>query len=312
MKPLKIVFMGTPDFAVPALEALHESNHRAELVVTQPDRRKGRGRKLAPPPVKAAALEMGYEVVQPESIKTVEFADRMKSVAPDLYVVVAYGHILTREILDIPKKGAVNIHASILPKYRGAAPIQRAVISGEKETGVTIMYLDEGMDTGDILAVEKTEISNRDTAGTLHDRLAVVGAKLLISTLDELAEGTAGPLPQDHSLATYAPPLKKDDGRIDWKKPAEEIETLIRGVTPWPGAFTFHGEKRLKIFRAKVLHSDAGAPAGTVVRGFDGELRVAAGEGCLGIEEIQGPSGKRLPIEDFLRGYPLTHGESLS
>jgi len=307
----RIVFMGTPDFSVPALNILHENAYNVALVVTQPDRPKGRGRKLHPPPVKKAALNLGYDVIQPESVRTDEFADRVTACKPDLFVVVAFGHILPQRILEIPRLGAINIHASLLPKYRGSAPIQWVIINGEKETGVTTMFMDKGMDTGDILLSEKIEIAPDDTSATLHDRLAIAGTELLIKTLKKFEAGDIQPIPQDNAQATYAPILNKKDGRIDWKKPAEPLEAFIRGVTPWPGAFTFHEDKRLKIFKAAPIPMDTDEPPGTVIRSFPDELRVATGKGALSVLEIQGASGKRLSIKDFLRGYKMPPGAVL-
>ncbi|OQX05842.1 MAG: methionyl-tRNA formyltransferase [Desulfobacteraceae bacterium IS3] len=310
-KTFRIVFMGTPDFAVPALESLHRNGYDVALVVTQPDRPKGRGRKLLPPPVKTSALSLGYETIQPESVKTPEFAERLRQTDADIFVVVAFGHILPKSVLDIPKTAAINIHASLLPKYRGPAPIQRAVINGEKESGVTTMFMDKGLDTGDILLSEPLEITEDDTAGSLHDRLSILGADLLIKTLKAFAENTIQPVTQNHEQATYAPMLKKEDGRIDWTKPARNIETFIRGMNPWPGAFTFHGDKGLKIFRAKVIPSSSGESPGTVIKSFPDELYVMTGEHALSVLEIQGASGKRLNIRDFLRGYNMPPGTVL-
>lgn len=304
--------MGTPDFAVPPLRELYNSPHEICLVVTQPDRPKGRGRKMTHPPVKQAAIEMGYRVIQPEKVNTEEFKAEMENIKPDLYVVVAFGHILSQEILNIPHLGAVNIHASLLPRYRGAAPIQWAVINGEKETGVTAMFMDRGMDTGDILLKETIEIADNDTAGSLHDKLAASGAGLLHKTLKGFETGSIKPLPQDNSKATYAPPLKKEDGHIDWNKSAKSLECFIRGMTPWPGAFTFFNEKRLRIFKAGVLDIKTAEPPGTIIKGFPDELRVAAGkESVLSILEIQGASGKRLFTKDFLRGCQIPVGTIL-
>ncbi len=310
-EPFRVVFMGTPDFAVPALKALHERRHDVVCVVTQPDRRKGRGRKMLPPPVKAAALDFGYDVIQPVSMTPDDVFDALQALKPDVFVVVAFGHILNKKLLALPDRGAVNIHASLLPKYRGPAPIQRAVIDGETETGVTTMMLDEGMDTGDILLTARTPISKEDTAQTLHDRLADMGADLLIQTLDGLADNTVNPVPQDHARATYAPMLKKEDGRMDWTRSAEALDAFIRGMTPWPGAFTFLEDRRIKIFRAVPLDQDAEAPPGTVVRGFADELRVAAGRGVLSIRELQIASAKRLHVRDFLKGCPMPPGTVL-
>jgi len=304
--------MGTPDFAVPALKALYQNSHEVALVVTQPDRPKGRRRKMASPPVKETAIRLGYEVIQPLSIKTDEFTDNTARYKPDLFVVVAFGHILPKNLLKLPRLGAINIHASLLPKYRGPAPIQWAIINGEKETGVTAIFMNEGLDTGDILLSLKTKIASDDTAATLHDRLADLGAELLINTLKTLEANNINPVPQNHAQATFAPLLKKKDGQIDWKMPAKTLEAFIRGMTPWPGAFTFHGNKRLKIFAAGPILTDVAETPGTVIKGFPDELRVATGQGALSVLEIQGASGKRLLIKDFLQGYRLPPGTVLN
>jgi methionyl-tRNA formyltransferase len=310
-KTAKIIFMGTPEFSVHALNALYSNDRNVVLVVTQPDRRKGRGRQLSSPPVKTAALNFGYKVIQPPTIRSGEFSNIITEYEPDFIVVVAFGHIIAKNILDIPRVATLNIHASLLPKYRGSAPIQWAIIKGEDKTGVTIMLMDEGMDTGDILLSSEIEIGPGDTSGTLHERLANLGADLLIQTLNDFETGDIHPVPQDHSQATYAPLLKKNDGLIDWKAPAQSIEAFIRGMTPWPGAFTFHGEKRLKIFKAKNIFTDTADVPGTVMKGFPDELWIATGKGVLSILEIQGESGKRLLINDFLRGYTLPPGAHL-
>jgi methionyl-tRNA formyltransferase len=307
----KIVFMGTPQFSVPGLQALHQNGYEIVMVVTQPDRPKGRGRRITPSPVKQTAQDLGYPVIQPSSIKTPDFADQIKSLKPDFQVVIAYGKILPENVLALPRIGTINIHASLLPKLRGAAPIHWAVINGEAVSGVCSMLMDKGMDTGDVLLTAKEAIEPGDTAGTLHDRLAVSGARVLIDTLNAYADNTVQPKPQDHNLATYAPMLTKDDGLINWNKPAKALESFIRGVTPWPGAYTFWGGKRLKIFSSIPIMSDISEPPGTVVAGFPDELRVAAGEGLLSIREIQGASGKRLTIKDFLRGHPVEPGTVL-
>jgi methionyl-tRNA formyltransferase len=307
----RIIFMGTPAYAVPTLKAIHHSPHHLELVVTQPDRPRGRGRKVLPPPVKQAAVEFGYEVIQPTRIIPPEFAASLKGRNPDLLVVVAYGRILPKSVLDVPRIGAVNVHASLLPKYRGAAPIQWAVINGEKETGITTIFMDEGMDTGDILLTASEPITAEDTAATLHDRLAQLGARVLLQTLEKLADGSVKPVAQDHTRATPAPMLKKDDGRINWHQTAEQIECFVRGVRPWPGAFTFFEKERLKIYRVEAMDSSEEAAPGTVLDGFPDELRVAAGSGAVLILEIQGESGKRMPIAEFLRGRAILPGTNL-
>ena len=307
----RTIFMGTPEFAVPALNALHKNDQDVVLVVTQPDRPKGRGRNVFPPPVKETATTLGYEVIQPPSVRTAEFQDLLSGHQPDFIVVVAFGQIIPKKILEIPKIATLNIHGSLLPKYRGPAPIQWAIINREKETGITIISMDEGVDTGDILLSAKLEIMPDDTSETLHDRLSKLGADLLIQTFDAYNADSVHPVPQDHSQATYAPLLKKNDGRLNWKMTAGALEALIRGVTPWPGAFTFHENKRLKIFKARPIFMDTPEVPGTVIKGFPDELRVATGKGVLSIMEIQGASGKRLSIKDFLRGYHLPPGTIL-
>ncbi len=304
--------MGTPQFSVPGLQALHQNGYEIALVVTQPDRPRGRGRRITPSPVKQTARDLGYPVIQPTSIKTPDFADQIKSFKPDFQVVIAYGKILPENVLALPRIGTINIHASLLPKLRGAAPIQWAVINGEAETGVCAMRMDKGMDTGDILLTAKEPIKPDDTAGTLHDRLAAKGATVLIDTLQAYADNTIQPIPQDHNLASYAPMLTKDDGLINWNKSAKSLESFIRGVTPWPGAYTFWGNKRLKIFKSTPITAEISEPPGTVVMGFPDELRVATGEGVLSIQQIQSASGKRLAIKDFLRGHNIPPGTVLS
>ena len=308
----KIVFMGTPQFSVPGLQALHRNGHEIVLVVTQPDRPRGRGRRMTPSPVKQVAGDLGYPIIQPTSIKTPEFADHIKSLKPDFQVVIAYGKILPENLLSLPRFGTINIHASLLPKLRGAAPIQWAVINGDTETGVCSMQMDKGMDTGDVLLTAKEPIQPDDTAGTLHDRLAIKGATVLIDTLKAYADNTIQPLSQNNDLATYAPMLTKDDGLINWNKSAKSLESFIRGVTPWPGAYTFLGDKRLKIFKSTPITGPIPDTPGTVLTGFPGELRVATGDGVLSIDEIQGASGKRMVIKEFLRGHPISPGSVFS
>ena len=316
-QPFNVIFMGTPDFAVPCLNALNEYGCKVSLVVTQPDKPKGRGRKLAPPPVKTAAQGFGYPVAQPVSVKTDEFYEQMVEMTPDLLVVVAFGHVLPKRVLDIPVLGAVNVHASLLPKYRGPAPIHRAIINGETETGVTTMLMDKGLDTGEILLAKKCPVEPDDTAESLHDRLAVLGAEVLKKTLKGFEDQSLRPTSQNHAEATYAPLLSKKDGRIDWSRSSQEIERFIRGMSPWPGAFTDFNERRLKIFNAEIQPAVAITPSsseapGTVINGFTGELRVRTGDGALSILEIQGASGKRLTIGDFLRGCPIPPGTVFS
>ena len=310
MQP-SIIFMGTPDFAVPTLKALHASAFHVDLVVTQPDRPKGRGRRLTPPPVKVAAQQMGYEILQPDAIRHPDCISHLTSIAPDYLVVVAFGQILPRSILEIPKRGAVNVHASLLPRFRGPAPIQWAIIRGETETGITTMLMDQGVDTGDMLLKAHTPIHAEDTAESLHDRLAKMGAELLIQTLEGLRQGSVFPHMQNNAKATYAPMLKKEDGRLDWRKTATYLNALVRAMTPWPGAFCFLEGKRMRIYKTDFLTESCKAQPGTVLPGFPDELRVATGDGMLLIREVQSPSGKRLPIKDFLHGHPLSPGRRL-
>jgi methionyl-tRNA formyltransferase len=307
----RIIFMGTPDFAVPSLKALHNSGHDVALVVTQPDRPRGRGQKVMFSPVKEAALELGYDILQPLSVKTPEFYEKVTALSPDIFVVIAFGHILPKIVLSIPKKGAINLHASLLPKYRGPAPIQWAIINMEKETGVTAMLMNEGLDTGDILSSAKTEIYSKETSSSLHDRLSGTAGDLLILTLSGMSTNSIKPVSQDNSLSTYAPLLKKKDGLIDWSKSAEEIEAFIRGMTPWPGAFTFIGRKRIKIFASDVIFNDSKGDPGAVTGQTLDRLCVATGKYLLSIKEIQEESGKRLLIKEYLRGCSVSPGTLL-
>jgi len=265
--PFTIIYMGTPDFAVPGLAAIHKAGHPIPLVVTQPDRPKGRGRKTTPTPVKATAIHLELTVEQPATIRSADFIEKLKRLEPDLFVVVALGQILSQELLDIPRMGAINVHGSLLPKYRGAAPIQWALINGEQETGITTMLMDAGLDTGDMLLSARTDITSEDTAQTLHDRLSTLGADLLVETINSLISNTITPVQQNNELASKAPLLKKGDGRIDWQKPAGAIDTFIRGMTPWPGAFSFMGDKRLKIFAARPVPLTSPAPPGHCYQG---------------------------------------------
>jgi methionyl-tRNA formyltransferase len=281
-------------------------------VITQPDRPRGRGRRFFPPPVKTTALGLGLSVAQPEKIKTADFIESLARLRPDLMVVMAYGRILPKAVLEIPSAGCINVHASLLPKYRGAAPINWAIINGETETGITTIMMDEGMDTGDILLKAPEPIAPGDTAATLHDRLAVLGAKVLMETLSRLSDGILTPTAQAHDQATLAPILKKEDGLIDWRQPAARIADRIRGLTPWPGAYTFHNQKRLRILKAAFLPSDQSAASpGTVVSGFPDELRVSTGQGLLLVRKVQGESAKPMTTAAFLRGHPIPAGTKL-
>jgi methionyl-tRNA formyltransferase len=306
---MRIIFMGTPEFAVPSLQALIESEDEVIAVVTQPDKPKGRGLEVAPPPTKVLAEKHGIHVLQPQKIKTDDFFNELKKFNPDLICVAAYGKILPKNILDLPPYGCANVHASLLPQYRGAAPINWAIIRGEKITGITTMKMDEGMDTGDMLLKKELPIEDEDTGETLSQKLSHIGAALLIETIKLLKEGKLNPIPQDHSQATYAPILKKEHGNIDWKKPAEEITNLIRGTLPWPGAYTTLGGKPLKIYRARV--SEGVGKPGEVIKSDSWILKVATGKDALDILELQVEGGKRLKVEEFLRGRNIKEGAVL-
>ncbi len=310
--PLNIIFMGTPEFAVPALEALHRSPHHVVMVVTQPDRPVGRGKKILATPVKQAALGMGYPVFQTLSLKTPDSRDSLAKAAPDVIVVVAYGQILPAAILEIPALGCLNIHASLLPRYRGPAPIQWAIINRDAETGVTIMKLDTGLDTGDILLTQSTPIHPDDTAADLHDRLAVMGSALLLEAIADIGMTYKFASPQNHALATYAPMLKKSDGHIDWNQSAEDIDARVRGMAPWPGAYTFLDDKRLKIHEVRPVSLTATHPPGTIIPGPSDEIWVACGSHVLAILVVQPESGKRLSTGVFLKGHPIPPGTRLS
>ena len=307
---MKIVFMGTPGFAVPSLNALIESEDEVVGVVTKADKPQGRGQRIESPPIKILSQQYGIPILQPEKLKTEEFFNELKSFNPDLICVTAYGKILPKNILELPPRGGINVHASLLPKYRGAAPINWAIINGEKNTGITTMLMDEGMDTGDILLQHEIPIDEEDTGETLSEKLSHIGAELLIQTIKLLKENKLSPIPQDHSKATYASMLKKEDGLIDWSKSAQEIRNLIRGTLPWPGAYTFLEGKNLKIYRA-IVSLGQGKP-GLVIISTRGTLRVATGAGAIDIHELQIEGGKRLPIEAFLSGRKIKEGIILS
>lgn len=308
----RIVFMGTPDFSVPSLEALHAAGHDIVLVVTRQDKPKGRGRKLDAPPVKKAAIKLKRPVIQPQSLRDETILQALREAQADFFIVVAFGHILNETVLGMPPQGCINVHASLLPRYRGPAPIHWAVINGDKESGVTTMMMDKGLDTGDVLLRAREPIAATDTAGTLHDRLALLGSRLICQTLDAFSDGTIRRISQEHAQATYAPLLKKTDGLIDWRKPAASIEPFIRGMNPWPGAFTYWGNRRLKIFRAGTAQTPTKAPPGTVLKSPANDLTVATGEGALSILEIQEASGSRLPVSEFLRGCHIAPGDVLA
>ena len=312
VKPLRLVFMGTPDFAVPSLRALIEGPDTLVGVVTQPDQPAGRGMALRPSAVKVCALEHDIPVFQPARLRPPEVVARLRDWQPDLLVIAAYGKLLPTNLLDLPPHGCINVHASLLPKYRGAAPIQWAIANGERQTGVTIMQVNEYMDAGDILLQKTCPISETDTGGSLHDTLSVLGAEALGQALGLLKHGRLVARPQDESQVTYATAIKKEDGRIDWTQDALSIERRIRAFHPWPSAHTSLRGRLLKISAARVMQSAVSDVApGTVVPSAPGQLLIATGRGALALEEVQLAGKKRLAITEFLKGQPQTPGTLL-
>lgn len=309
--PLRVVFFGTPHFAVPTLHALLASPYTVVSVVTQPDRPRGRGQKTTPSPVKEAALAAGVSVLQPVSAKAAEFLDEVQAARPDIAVVAAYGQILTEALLATPGLGMINVHASLLPRYRGAAPIHRAIIAGETATGVTIMRMVKTLDAGPIISAAPVPIGADETSVELEDRLARVGASLLVRTLDDLVAGAAHETPQDDSVATYAPRLTKEDSRVDWNRPAVDIHNRIRGLHPWPHAVTFAGRDRLILHRSRPQTVASAEPAGTVVKAEGDRLSVATGDGTLDVLELQAEGKRPMPVREFLAGRSLTAGARL-
>ena len=306
---MRIVFMGTPDFAVPSLKALLDNGYDVVGVFCQPDRPKGRGNKMTACPVKELALSAGIPVFQPERIKRAEGVEMLKSCAPDLCVTAAFGQLLSQKILDIPPMGTVNVHSSLLPKHRGSAPINWSIIKGDSVTGVTTMFTDIGMDTGDILLMRETPIGDKENAGELSDRLAVMGAELLVETLKALEAGTLKRTPQNPEEATYEPKMDKALGMIDWSRSAKEIDWLVRGTTPWPGAYTALGEGNMKVFEVRVCGGKTDAAPGTVLTAdAKAGLVVACGDAQLELTQIQMPGAKRMAAKDYLRGHGIETG----
>lgn len=300
---MKILFMGTPDFAVPCMRALIDAGFEVCGAVTQPDKPKGRGHRLMPPPVKVCAEENNIPVFQPETLKDKALLSVLEELEPDLIAVVAYGKLLPEYVLNFPKYGCVNVHGSLLPKYRGAAPIQRCVIDGEKVTGVTTMYMEKGLDTGDMIYKSETEIKPDETCGELHDRLSKMGAELLVKTIRSIEDGSAPREKQDDDKACYAAMISKETGHIDWNRSAEEILNLIRGTNPWPISYTIYNEETLKIYRARLGGDCFGEPGCFRIRGK--KLEISCGSGCIEAAEIQLKGGKRMTAESFLNGHRL-------
>ena len=320
---MRIVFMGTPDFSVPALKALVEAGHQVIAVVTQPDKPKGRGKEVQMTPVKIQAMEYGIPVYQPAKVREASFVEVLQGMEADVYVVIAFGQLLPKAVLELPKYGCINIHASLLPKYRGAAPIQWCVIDGERETGITTMMMDVGLDTGDMLEKTVIPIEEKETGGSLHDKLSLAGGALILSTHKKLEEGTLVRTPQTDEGTCYAKMLTKSLGDIDWNQSAVSIERLIRGVNPWPSAYTLWNGKTIKIWSADVttgreaaaflsesgVPSETGITPGTVVCSDKHSLVVCTGDGLLSVRELQMEGKKRMDTPAFLRGYPIPEGD---
>ncbi|MCK8515317.1 methionyl-tRNA formyltransferase [Methylonatrum kenyense] len=305
----RIVFAGTPDFAVPPLQALIDAGHAPCAVYTQPDRPAGRGRRLRPSPVKRRALDHELPVCQPQSLRDPEAREALAALQPELMIVVAYGLILPQAVLDMPRLGCINIHASLLPRWRGAAPIQRAMLAGDAETGVCLMQMERGLDTGPVLARAATPIHAEDTGGTLHDRLSLIGASLLAGSLEDLLAGRLSAEPQDEALACYADKLQKSEARIDWSDGAAAIQRRIAAFNPWPVAETRHGGSRLRLWRAEVAAGESAArPPGTVLKASADGVLVSCGAGLLRLQELQPEGGRAMAAGDFLNGHPLRPG----
>lgn len=309
---MKIVFMGTPDFAVECLKSLYEAGHEIAAVVTQPDKPKGRGKELSMPPVKELALSYNLPVYQPEKAKNPEFIELIRGINPEAIVVVAFGQILSKALLDIPKYGCINVHASLLPKYRGAAPIQWAVIDGQEESGVTTMLMDVGVDTGDMLLKSVRKLDAKETGGSLFDKLSKDGADLIVKTLEAIANGTVTRTPQNHDEATHAKMLNKSTGNIDFSMSAKSIECLIRGLNPWPSAYTSYNGKVMKIWDADVVDKEyQDASCGEIVEVSKSSFTVKCGNGALEIKEVQLEGKKRMTCDAFLLGTKIAVGEIL-
>lgn len=308
---MRVIFMGTPDFAVKTLEKIIKAGHEVVLVVTQPDKPKGRGKMMQFPPVKECALAHGVEVFQPARIREQECIEVLRTYHPDIIVVAAFGQILPKEILDMPQYGCINVHASLLPKYRGAAPIQWAVINGDEKSGVTIMRMDVGLDNGDMIAKEEVVLAADETGGSLFDRLAETGAALCVKTMSQIEEGNVTYTPQREDEATHVSMIHKELGRIDWTQSAEVIERLIRGLNPWPSAYTILNGKTFKIWNASILAEVGENEPGTVIKVSRKEMWVQTGAGVLALKEVQLEGKKRMETDAFLRGYEVVEGTHL-
>ena len=306
---MNIVFMGTPEFALPTLEKIHNSSHSILSVITQPDRPKGRGQKQVDSPIKKFALENNLPLLQPATVNTKEFIASLLENRPDYIIVVAFGQILSETLLKVPKQFCINLHSSLLPKYRGAAPINRAILNGETRSGVTTMIMDKGMDTGDILLVDETPIEQNDDAQSLHGKLSEQGGKLVLETLSRLQKNDLLPTPQNSDLASYAPKLKKEESLIDWKIDAENIFNKIRGLSPWPGTHTLYNGKRLAILKGEIVLGESSDRPGHVERITDTGIEVGTGKNRLKITELKLEGKKAMPVKSFLSGYKITRDD---
>ncbi|CCQ96056.1 10-formyltetrahydrofolate:L-methionyl-tRNA(fMet) N-formyltransferase [[Clostridium] ultunense Esp] len=302
---MRVVFMGTPEFAVPSLEALNKNGYHIPLVITQKDRPRGRGKKVHPTPVKARALGLGLEVYQPDSVNSTESINRLREISPDCIVVVAYGQILKKDVFNLPQYGCLNIHASLLPKYRGAAPINWAIINGERETGVTIIKMDEGLDTGDMLKYESIPIAEEDDSESIHDKLSQLGGSLIVETLKDIKKGNITSIPQSDELSTYAPKISKEIGKIDWNENGDNIINLVRGLKPWPSAYMVYKGKKVKIHKAKKIEKFSHQDNGVIIKVSDDGIYVNCSDSCIVIEELQFPGKKKLNVSEYLRGNQL-------
>ncbi len=294
--------MGTPEFSIPALESLNQSGYNISLVITQKDRPRGRGKRMLPTPIKSKALELGLEVYQPDCVNSSDSIDKLKKLSPDCIVVAAYGQILKKEILSLPKYGCINIHASLLPRHRGAAPINWAIIEGDKETGITIMEMDEGLDTGDIISWERIAIEDEDDSQSLHDKLAKLGGRLIVKTLDDMKAGEISKIPQDDSLSTYASMLSKDIGKINWNSSGDNIVNLVRGLKPWPSAYIIYKGLNVKVHKVKKIEKFSKEDNGMVVKVSDEGIYVNCLDSCIVIEELQFPGKRKMQVSEHLRG----------
>ena len=306
---MNIVFMGTPNFSLPTLKQLYESNHNIQLVVTQPNRPKGRGRESSAPPVKQFALEKGLPIIQPEKLSNPQIVYTLGELNADIFVVVAFGQILGESLLTLPRHFCINLHSSLLPKYRGAAPINWAIINGETETGVTTMRMNAGLDTGDILLSRKVPIGTEDDAQSLHDTLAFEGSALVLETLHQLDSGKLEAICQESDLSSYAPKLKKEDGLIHWDEPASKIHNRVRGLSPWPGAFSFFGSRRFRICKTETATGDPLDRPGCIIRTADRGIEVGTGDGRIIVTEIQSEGKKRMKAKSFLAGHKWVAGD---